>query len=82
MRTARSILRKYITNKKVQHFCDKAQFMLRKNCMNGMTLSSSLVTPLLAVIIKKLRAFCYRLVPVGYQDENGFHKGEKSRTKQ
>jgi len=47
-----------------------------------MTLSSSLVTPLLAVIIKKLRAFCDRLVPVGYQDENGFHKGEKSRTKQ
>jgi hypothetical protein len=47
--------------------------------MNRMTLRLSLVTLLLAVIIEKLRAFYDRLVPVGYQDENGFHTGEKSR---
>jgi len=42
-----------------------------------LTLPASLALLLFAAIIAKVRTFYDNLVPLGYQDEDGFHKGEK-----
>jgi hypothetical protein len=50
--------------------------------MVGMTNKNSLyavlVTALFAAIIAKMRAAMDRQVPLGYEDEEGFHYGVKS----
>ena len=46
-------------------------------CMHKLTLPLSLMALAIAAIIMKVRAFYESVAPVGYQDENGFHVGEK-----
>jgi hypothetical protein len=59
-----------------------APSMLEQRCMtNKNSLYAILVTVVFAGIIAKLREAMDKQVPMGYQDENGFHLGVEPAAK-
>ena len=50
--------------------------------MHKTSLYISSVVLLLAALMAKVRATMERQIPVGYQDETGFHEGEKKAPKE
>jgi hypothetical protein len=59
-----------------------APAMLNSRCMtNKNSFYAVVVTVLFAGILAKLRAMMDKQVPMGYQDENGFHLGTQPAEK-